>query len=524
YSPEEKHWIWELAAIEFLNITETDSVVEMLIERLQNLPAKTRRLLSLAACIGNHFDMESLELISKEGRGEIFENLLPGLESELISDFSNTKQLDNSKYEGTTEGGSYKFLHDRVQQAAYALIAQKEKQPVHLQIGQTLLKKYDPEKSDVLLFDIVHHLNLARRVKDKWKDRSHLAELNLKAGRQARAASAFEQALKYFTIGLELLGDAAWKRQYPLVLSLHEEATEMSSLCGRFELMEKQAGAVKDNARDNLDLTNVYLCLIQAYTIHGELKKAMETGEEILKKLGYKLSHMPPEQWQQTLVQIKSSLAGKSVADVMRFEPLTQPDAEVLVQILYELYVTNSESGVTLDDGYWQPIASKRISFLLNHFHPKYSPEFYITLGTIYCEFMQDFEFGYELGRLGIQLMETLDLKKINCSVSKAFNGSVRFYREPLSASLEPLLEAHKMGIETGDFYNAGRSAVERCRIAFMCGKELNWLKGELSSLKLALKKIDFILGSAQLEMMTKAIMILMEEPSTLSTAIMDQY
>ena len=93
-----------------------------------------------------------------------------------------------------------------------------------------------------------------------------------------------------------------------------------------------------------------------------------------------------------------------------------------------------------------------------------------------------------------------------------------------ISASLEPLLEAHKMGIETGDFFNAGRSAVARCQIAFMCGKELNWLKGELSTLKLALKKIDYILGSPQVEMLTKAVMILMEEPSSLSSGIMDQY
>ena len=158
----------------------------------------------------------------------------------------------------------------------------------------------------------------------------------------------------------------------------------------------------------------------------------------------------------------------------MRFEPLTQPDAEVLVPILYELHVAYGEAGVTLDDGLWQPIALKLISFLLNHFHPEYSPEFYCLLGSIYCVFMQDFEFGYELGRLGIQLMEALDLKEINCRVSGAFNRATRFYREPLSASLDPLLEAHKMGIETGDFHNAGRSAVSRCQIAFMCGKELN--------------------------------------------------
>ena len=158
------------------------------------------------------------------------------------------------------------------------------------------------------------------------------------AGLKARAASAFEQALEYFTIGLELSGAAAWKRHYPLALSLHEEATEMSWLCGRFELMEKLAGAVKDNVREDPDLANVYQCLIKAYTNQGELKKAMETGEEILEKLGYQLNRLSPDQWQQTLVQIKSGLAGKSVADVMRFEPLTQPDAEVLVPILYELH------------------------------------------------------------------------------------------------------------------------------------------------------------------------------------------
>ncbi len=522
FSPEEKQWIWNLAAIEFLAVTE--NVVELLVDRLHRFPSETRKLLSLAACIGNTFDLESLGLISGAGSGELYENLLPALETGLILGFFRAPQPDNPISGASAESRSYKFLHDRVQQAAYALIAQKEKQPVHLQIGQALLKQYAPEKGEDLLFDIVHHLNLARRVKDKWKERSHLAELNLKAGLKARAAAAFEQALEYFTVGLELSGAAAWKRHYPLALSLHEEATEMSWLCGRFELMEKLAGAVKDNVREDPDLANVYQCLIKAYTNQGELKKAMETGEEILEKLGYQLSRLSLDQWQQTLVQIKPGLAGKSVADVMRFEPLTQQDAEVLVPILYELHVAYGEAGVTLDNGLWQPIASKRISFLLNNFHPKHSPESYGLLATIYCEFMQDFEFGYELGSLGIQLMEALDLKEINCRVSEGFNGGTRSYREPLSASLEPLLEAHKMGIETGDFFNAGRSAVVRCQIAFMCGKELNWLKGELSTLKLALKKIDYILGSPQVEMLTKAIMILMEEPSSLSSGIMDHY
>ena len=522
YSPEEKQWTWELAAIEFLAVTE--NVVDLLIDRLHRFSPETRRLLSLAACIGNTFDLDSLGLISGAGSGEIYENLLPALETGLILGFFRAPELDNPPAGLTAESDSYKFLHDRVQQAAYALIAEKERKPVHLQIGQTLLKQYAPGKSDALLFDIVHHLNLARRVNNGAKERSHLAELNLKAGRQARAASAFEQALQYFSIGLELSGAAAWKRQYSLALSLHEEATEMSWLCGRFELMEKLAGAVKDNARQDLDLVNVYRCRIQAYTTQGELKKAMEMGEEILEKLGCQLSRLSPDQWQQTLVQIKPRLAGKSVEDVMRFEPLTQPDAELLVHILHELHHPYGETGMALDDGLWQPVSSKHISFLLNHFYPEYSPEFYCFLGIIYCAFKQDFEFGYELGRLGIQLMEALDLKEINCRVSMVFNSEIRIYREPLSATLDLLLETHKMGIETGDFHSAGFSALVRCQLAFMCGKELNWLKGELSTLKLALEKIGFIIGSPHAEMLTKAVTILMEEPSTLSIGIIDQY
>ena len=475
-----------------------------------------------------------MEWISGAGSGEFYENLLPALETGLILGLSQAPQPDNPTAGASVGGGSYSFLHDRVQQAAYALIAQKERKPVHLQIGQTLLKQYAPGKSDALIFDIVHHLNLARGLKVKWKERSHLAELNLEAGLKARAASAFEQALEYFTIGLDLLGAAAWKRQYSLALSLHEAATEMSWLCGRFELMEKLAGAVKDNAREDPDLANVYQCRIKAYTNQGELKKAMETGEEILEKLGCQLSRLSPDQWQQTLVHIKPGMAGKSIAEVMRFEPLTQPDAEVLVPILYELHVAYGLTGATLDDGLWQPIALERISMLpialerisllLNHFHPQYSPEFYCLLGNIYCGFAQDFEFGWELGRVGIKLMEALDLKELNCRVSRAFNIAIRIYREPLSASLDPLLETHKMGIETGDFINAGISAVARCQIAFMCGKELNWLKGELSTLKLALKKIDYILGFSKIEILTKAITILMEEPWAPSTDIIDQY
>ena len=105
------------------------------------------------------------------------------LETGLILGFSQDPQLDNPTAGASTESSSFKFLHDRVQQAAYALIAQKEKQPGPSSNRSDPAQAIrSPEKGEDLLFDIVHHLNLAWRVKDKWKERSHLAELNLEAG------------------------------------------------------------------------------------------------------------------------------------------------------------------------------------------------------------------------------------------------------------------------------------------------------------------------------------------------------
>ena len=55
----------------------------------------------------------------------------------------------------------YTFLHDRVQQAAYGLIADAHKSPVHLQVGRLLLAQWDRAGAPEQVFDIVHHLNCA---------------------------------------------------------------------------------------------------------------------------------------------------------------------------------------------------------------------------------------------------------------------------------------------------------------------------------------------------------------------------
>ncbi|MEW6498584.1 MAG: serine/threonine-protein kinase PknK, partial [Cyanobacteriota bacterium] len=195
FDAQQLSWQWNLAEIEAQNIT--DNVVELLLRQLQKLPEATQQILSIAACTGAEFDLETLAIVCEKSPKAIFQDLLEAIQAELIQPLSD---LDEDLLVQ-----EYKFSHDRVQQAAYALIDESQKQVVHLQIGRNLLEKTSPEQRSDRLFEIIDHLNQGLELVTARSERTEIARLNLMAGQKAKAATAYEAAFKYFTTGLKLL-------------------------------------------------------------------------------------------------------------------------------------------------------------------------------------------------------------------------------------------------------------------------------------------------------------------------------
>ncbi|MCG8428607.1 MAG: serine/threonine-protein kinase PknK [Chromatiales bacterium] len=247
FDPVHGQWDWDLQRIAGAEIA--DSVVDLMVEKIHRLPEPTQAALKLAAGIGERFDLNTLAIVHEQSTSQCSEALSPAVQSGLIYPINDapvfTKQPDRGEL-------TYRFLHDRVHQAAYSLIEDARKQAVHLQIGRLLLQRLSPEQRDEQIFKLVNHLSLGIALVTAPKEKEQLTRLNLHAGQKAKRSAANSAAFGYLTQGIELLPEEAWRSSHELAMTLHEEAAEAAYLSQRYEEMETLVEQVLANARNTL--------------------------------------------------------------------------------------------------------------------------------------------------------------------------------------------------------------------------------------------------------------------------------
>lgn len=280
------YWFCDIAEIKAQSLT--DDVVEFMALQLQNLPSATQTILQLAACIGNQFDLQTLAIVSQQPETEVGNDLWSALQSGLILPTSEIYKFYQSNDDidqipvNNYQLPNYKFLHDRVQQAAYLLIPEEKKQLTHLKIGELLLSNISNEQREDKIFEIINQLNYSAELISEEQKRDELAYLNLTAAQKARSATAYIAAKSYTHIGIELLGKNGWERQYNTTLSLYELAAEVAYLNGDELQMELLIDAVIENTRSFLEQVNVYRIKIQANSSQNKFQEAMNLSKKKL--------------------------------------------------------------------------------------------------------------------------------------------------------------------------------------------------------------------------------------------------
>ncbi|MDZ7954813.1 AAA family ATPase [Nostoc sp. DedQUE09] len=506
-------WQWNIAEIQAQDIT--DNVVELLLSQLNKLPENTQQILQLAACIGADFNLNTLAIVCEQSPKAISLDLLVAIQAGLIQPIS---ELDENLLVQ-----EYKFLHDRVQQAAYALIDESQKLGVYLQIGRNLLEKTSPEQRAERLFEIVDHLNYGTELITEQSQRNEIAKLNLQAGQKALAAMAYEAAFKYFNTGLKLLDVESWQREYDLTLALHSEAAEAAYLSGHFDEMERLVEEVLNLAKTVLDKVKAYDSIIQAWLARGNPKEALKAGLEVLQLLGISLVETPSQlDVQAGLEETSSRLAGQEIENLIDLPEMTETVPLAAIYIL----VSTVGAAFNVSPPLMVLIVCKMVNLSIAHGNAIWSLLGYAAYGMMLCGVVQDFELGYRFGKLSLNLAKRLNNKRGNCKALLMVNFHIIHWKAHLKETFPALADAYQSGIESGEFEFAGYCAFSLCYCPFFAGQELTELEQQTAIYRKATSQIRRETVSTWLAMLQQTILNLRgqsENPSSLVGCLYDE-
>ncbi|MEG4043867.1 AAA family ATPase [Microcoleus sp. Pol17_C1] len=466
-----RHWQCDIAQA---RLTHASDVVEFMAVQLQKLPAKTQDVLKLAACIGAQFDLDTLAIVNEELPEQTASALWKALQEELILPITEGYKCfiptDDRSHTESITNPTYRFLHDRVQQAAYSLIPDDQKQATHLKIGQLLQQNYSEKQKEEKLFDIVGHLNLGQELISHPSEREFLAQLNLEAGRKARNSTAYAAANIYLQTGIDLLTANCWQSQYELTLSLYVAAVEAAYLNADLEAMQHKAALVLQEAQTILDKVKIYEIQIATNTAQSQMLEAIAIGREALRLLGIDLPSEPDKATiGKALQTLKSKLQGRQIEQLVDLPLMTNPQTRAAMQLLRMLCAPIFQAMPSL----LPLVTSTMVSLSVSFGNAPASTVGYAMHGMVLCAFLGKVETGYAFGKLALSLLDRFNVPELKSMILFVFSCFIQHRQEALLATVPTLKDGYTTGMETGDFLHAGYSINIYFSATFLCGLEL---------------------------------------------------
>ncbi|MEG3895650.1 MULTISPECIES: AAA family ATPase [unclassified Microcoleus] len=479
------HWQCDLVQVQ--DAALTDDVVEFMALQLRKLPVTTQEQLKFAACIGAKFDLKTLTIVSEQDEIQVALTLWSALKEGLIVPEGkiykfylddNQPQEHRSLSEEISEQIHYRFFHDRVQQAAYSLIPEDQKQATHLKMGQLLQTRLSKAEREEKLFDIVSHLNLSRGLLSHQTERESLIRLNLAAIEKAKKATAYGVARDLVTVGLELLSEDSWQTQYELSLKLHEIAADVACLKADFEEAIAQVQQVLDKAQMVLDKVPVYMVQIRVLTAQNQLADAIAIAAQAVTLLGIEFpSDITPSLSEQTIQNVEVELEGKVIEDLVNLPVMTDPATiaamELLGTIMPMVFVAKP--------AFLPFVCANIVSLSLQFGNAPVSSVGYATYGLVLATGLGQVERGYHLGKMALTLIDRLNTKAYKCLTILHFAACVQHQKESMTSMAALLKQGYLVGIEIGDFLYLGYCMAHYFYACFYAGKELSALQSEIA-------------------------------------------
>ena len=440
FDPGTASWNWDLPRIRGKGFT--DNVVDLMTAKLGRLPEATQKALGHLACLGNRAAACTLTLVHGGTAEALHEALWEAVRAGLL----------------LRSDGEYAFLHDRIQEAAYALIPAAERAETHLGIGRLLATQTTSEALEEHVFDIVNQFDRGAALIATQEERDHVASLNLMAGRRAKAATAFGSAMQYFTAGSLLLDEDAWQRCHQLAFELELDRAECAYLVGEMPAAQERLSALSDRARTIAESAAVTCVRLNLYTILNQSEKGIEVALDYLRRVDDQWPvRATAEHVRQDYEQLQGLLGSRPVEALLDLPLITDPDRRGTMDVLTRL----ASLSLFNDADLFRFVIGRMAILSLRHGNSDGSCLAYAWLGGIISTYFGDCPTAYRFGRLGLDLVEQRGLKRFSAGVYLVFGAHVAHWTQPLAMGRRFLRRAFDASEAAGDRIFAGYSYLD---------------------------------------------------------------
>jgi predicted ATPase/signal transduction histidine kinase len=464
-------WRWEADRVQARGYS--DNIVDFMVGKLRQLSPETQRLLWLAACVGSSFSMRVLLPISGlGGPAEVEQGLEPALREGLLA-HSGPEQ--------------YHFLHDRIHQAAYALIPAQEHKAIHLRIGRLLLTSLSPQQLHEQLFDVVSQLNVGAELLTEPEERLRVARLNADAGARAQASTAFRSAALYFTAAFRLLPGAPWETEPELAFKLLLGQARCEFLGGDSAQTLLLVRELLPRARTRAETAAVYHLKNDLHAAAGEIQPALESLLECLALMDMPLP--PHPSWEEVAAandEVWKLLGERSIKSLIELPRVKDPDIEAVMSVLSSLYT----SAYLTDQNLMLLHLCRLVALSLRHGNAAASVYGYSTYGHLLGPVFKRYREGYAFGQLACELVERYeDLASSRGKALYSLQG-ISYWNRPLALSVDLARRAFQHALQAGDFQVACYASSHIVADRLSAGHELEEVYQD------SIARLDFVVKS----------------------------
>ncbi|MBV8329937.1 MAG: AAA family ATPase, partial [Verrucomicrobia bacterium] len=453
FNHREAQWSWDLDRIHAKGYTA--NVVDLMVRKLSWLPERTKTIVKQLAFFGNSAEIATLCTVVGAPEQQLHSDLWEAVRQELVQ----------------KSGESYQFLHDRFQETAYSLTPEESRAEVHLRFGRLLVAQTPLELRNDSVFGIVNQINRGAALISSWDERKEAAELNLIAGRRAKASAAYAAALRYLAAGAALLTEDDGERSYDLAFALEFERAECEFLTGDLAASEQRLSQLGRRARTLADRTAVTCLLINLFVTLNQCDRSINVGLEYLRSFGIEWApHPTRHQMQQEFDRIWQLLGRRSIKALIEL-PILE-DAKLLAQM--NVLTALLPPVLFTDENLFSLVVAHMANVSLEHGNSDGSCLAYVWLGLLLGPHFNNYPAAFEFGQLGFDLVEKRGLDHFRARVYLDYSHVVNPWMKHARYGPALVRKALEAANKIGDLTFAAYSSCNLVSALLAAGGSLN--------------------------------------------------